>query len=77
LLLRDFTKPVLLANLIAWPLAYWAMSRWLNGFAYHIDLEPWMFIGAGAVALTIAAITVLGHALRVARAKPVQALRYE
>jgi putative ABC transport system permease protein len=77
LLLWRFTRPVLWANLIAWPLAGWAMSRWLQGFAYHIDLSPWMFALAGGAALSIAALTVTGHALRVARAKPVGALRYE
>lgn len=77
LLLWQFTKPVLWANLIAWPAAYFIMKRWLEGFAYHIDLSPWMFVAASALALAIALLTVIGHALIVARAQPVTALRYE
>lgn len=77
LLLWQFSKPVVWANLIAWPLAAWAMQRWLNGFAYHTDLPLWLFPAAAMVALVIALGTVTAHALRVARAKPVTALRYE
>ena len=53
------------------------MQRWLEGFAYHVDLEPWMFPAASALAIVIAVLTVAGHALLVARAQPVTALRYE
>jgi putative ABC transport system permease protein len=53
------------------------MRRWLEGFAYRIELAPWMFLAATAAALAIALATVIGHALLVARAKPVAALRYE
>ena len=77
LLLWDFSKPVLWANVIAWPAGYFVMRRWLEGFAYHTDLEPWVFLGASALALIIAVATVIGHALIVARAEPVTALRYE
>lgn len=77
LLIWHFVKPVLLANCIAWPVAYFTMRRWLEGFAYHIDLQPWMFVAASALALLIAILTVTGHALLVARAQPVTALRYE
>jgi putative ABC transport system permease protein len=77
LLVWEFAKPVLLANAIAWPLAYFAMSRWLDGFAYRIDLGPMLFVGAGVVALAIASSTTLYHALQVARSRPVLALRYE
>ncbi len=77
LLLWQFAKPVLVANLIAWPLAWFAMRRWLEGFAYRVDLAPWTFVAAGAAALAIALATVFVHALNVARAKPVGALRYE
>jgi putative ABC transport system permease protein len=77
LLLWSFTQPVLLANLIAWPLGWWALDRWLQGFAQRISLSPWLFLAAGGAAFIIAALTVSGHALRVARAKPVGALRYE
>ena len=77
LLLWQFTKPVLWANLIAWPVAFWAMDHWLHGFAYRVDLPPWLFVVAAAAAVLIAWLTVLAHAWLVARAKPATALRYE
>jgi putative ABC transport system permease protein len=77
LLVWQFTQPVLWANLIAWPLAWWAMDRWLHGFAYRVDLPPWLFLAATALAVLIAWATVSVHAWLVARAKPVTALRYE
>jgi putative ABC transport system permease protein len=73
----QFTQPVLWANLVAWPLAYLGMHRWLQGFAYHVDLNPLAFVGASVLALVIALATVSGHALTVARTRPVEALRYE
>ncbi|GGF32846.1 ABC transporter permease [Aliidongia dinghuensis] len=77
LLIWEFAKPVLLANAIAWPLAYLVMTRWLDGFAYRISLNPLVFLGSAAVALAIASGTTLYHALQVARRRPVLALRYE
>ena len=77
LLLWQFTKPVLWANLVAWPLAFWAMSHWLQGFAYRVDLPVWLFALAAVIAVLIAWITVSTHAWLVARAKPATALRYE
>jgi putative ABC transport system permease protein len=77
LLLKAFTRPVLLANLLAWPIAWWAMDRWLSGFAYHVALSPWYFMAGGGAAAAIAILTVLGHCIGQARAKPVHALRYE
>ena len=77
LVLGEFGQPVLWANLIAWPAAYLIMRRWLEGFAHRIDLRPWMFLTATAIALVIAMATVIGHAPLVARAKPAAALRYE
>ena len=73
----QFARPVLWANLIAWPCTWWVMKHWLQGFAYHIDVGLATFAIAGAVALVIALTTVAGHAVLVARAKPVEALRYE
>jgi putative ABC transport system permease protein len=73
----EFSQPVLWANLIAGPVAYYCANRWLNGFAYHVKLEFWMFPAAGGIALMIALLTVSGQALLAARAKPVTALRYE
>ena len=77
LLVWQFTRPVLVANLIAWPAAWWAMRDWLNTFEARIDLGPLPFVLAGLLALTIAIGTIAGHALKVARANPIHALRYE
>jgi putative ABC transport system permease protein len=77
LLLWQFSKPVLLANVIAWPAAWLVMDWWLKGFVYRVDLAPWTFLAASAGAIAIALATVFVHALRVARARPVAALRYE
>jgi putative ABC transport system permease protein len=77
LLVWQFTQPVLWANLIAWPLAWWAMRRWLDGFAYRVDLPAWLFLAAAAAAVAIAWLTVSVHSWLVARARPVLALRYE
>ncbi|HEY4075339.1 MAG TPA: FtsX-like permease family protein [Rhizomicrobium sp.] len=77
MLLRQFSLPVLIANAIAWPLAWYYLHGWLQGFAYRIALSPLYFVGAGLGALVIAWTTVLTHALRVARANPIHALRTE
>lgn len=77
LLVWQFSRPVLIANLIAWPLSWYWLSRWLQGFAYRINLDPLIFVAVGAGALIIAWGTVAGHAARVASAKPITALRYE
>ncbi|WP_426169848.1 ABC transporter permease [Sandarakinorhabdus sp. DWP1-3-1] len=77
LLVWQFSKPVLIANIIAWPVAWWLMRDWLNGFSDRINLGPQWFIGAGAAAALIAATTIIGHALKVARSSPALALRYE
>jgi putative ABC transport system permease protein len=77
LLVWQFSRPVVIANIIAWPVAWWLMRDWLNGFDARIALSPAPFLLAGALALVIAMITVGGHAFRVARASPIHALRYE
>jgi putative ABC transport system permease protein len=77
MLLWQFSKPVLYGSLIAWPVAAYLMSRWLQGFAYHVQLGPWLFVATTASTLVIALITVSAHCWPVARAKPVAALRYE
>jgi len=77
LLVWQFSRPVLLANIIAWPIAWVVMDGWLAGFVYRIDLSPWFFLGAGGLALLIAWATVSWHAWWVARANPVHALRCE
>jgi putative ABC transport system permease protein len=77
MLIRQFSLPVLIANAIAWPVAWYWLHDWLNGFAYRITLSPLYFIGAGAAAMLIAWVTVFTHARRVASANPIHALRYE
>jgi putative ABC transport system permease protein len=77
LLSKDFAKLILLANVITWPGAYYAMNRWLQGFAYRIDLELVTFLIAGALALALALLTISFQAVKAALANPVEALRYE
>lgn len=77
LLTFQFSKPVLLANLIAWPVAWFVATDWLQGFQYRIDLSPIYFLIAGGTALLIACLTVAGHAYRTAQANPVLALKHE
>jgi putative ABC transport system permease protein len=77
LLLWQFSIPVLIANVIAWPVAYYYLHRWLEGYAYRITLNPLYFLAAGVIALTIAWVTIISHAVRIARASPILALRYE
>jgi putative ABC transport system permease protein len=77
LLLWQFTRPVLWANLVAWPAAFFVMDWWLHGFAYRVGQPPWLFLAASAVAATIAWITVSFQSWMAARAKPATALRYE
>jgi putative ABC transport system permease protein len=77
LLVWQLVKPVLLANLLAWPLAWWFLRKWLSGFAYRIDLSWQPFVIASAGAFAIAVITTTFHTLQVARSRPVAALRYE
>lgn len=77
LLNKDFVKRVLVANLIAWPLAYYAMNKWLQNFAYRIRISIWMFIAAAVIALFIALFTVSYQTVRAARGNPVDSLRYE
>jgi putative ABC transport system permease protein len=77
LLSREFVKLVLVANVIAWPVAYFAMNKWLQSFAYRIDMGWWIFAFASGLALFIALLTVSTQAIKAALANPVEALRYE
>jgi putative ABC transport system permease protein len=77
LLLWQFTKPVLWANLVAWPLAYWATAHWLSGFASRVSLPAWLFLSASLVAVLIAWLSVAAKAWLAANAKPATALQYE
>ncbi len=77
LLIREFTKCVFLAILIAWPVGWYTMNKWLQNFAYRIDLTIWPFLSAGLAALIVALITVSWQAIRASTSNPVEALRYE
>jgi putative ABC transport system permease protein len=77
LLSRDFTKWVILANVVAWPVAYLVMNKWLQNFAYRISLAIWIFVLSGVIALTIALLTVSTKALKAAVANPADSLKYE
>ena len=77
LLSRDFVRLVLLANLIAWPIAWYALDRWLADFAYRVQIQWWVFAAAGVAALLIALGTVSFQAIRAAIANPVKSLRTE
>ena len=77
LLLLALMRPVIVANLVAWPLAFLAMQRWLSGFDDRIGLSPLYFVGVSVLAMAIAAATVVGQAWRIARSEPARALRYE
>ncbi|MEG8022145.1 ABC transporter permease [Sphingomonas aerolata] len=77
LLIGQFLRPVLIANLVAWPLAYVAMRTWLAGFDDQIALSPLYFVGASVLALAIALLTIAGQSLRASRAAPAWALRHD
>ncbi|PHN02800.1 ABC transporter permease [Flavilitoribacter nigricans] len=77
LMSRDFLKLVLIALLIATPIAWFLMQSWLNDFAYRIDMEWWIFAAAGVLALAIAFVTVGSQSFKAALTDPVQSLRNE
>ena len=77
MLSKDFLKLVVIASLISFPVAYWAMNTWLNDFAYRINISWWIFLLAGTIALVIAFITVSFHAIRAGLSNPVTSLRTE
>jgi len=77
LLSKDFLKLVGIAILIATPVAWWAMNKWLQAFAYRVEIGWWMFVLAGCIAIIIAMITISFQAIRAAIANPVKSLRTE
>ncbi len=77
LLTSQFVKWVVVANIIAWPVGYWLMSRWLEGFAFRASLTAWLFLASGLAAVAIAVLTVSSLVLRAAQANPADSLRYE
>jgi putative ABC transport system permease protein len=77
MLSSDFAKLVFLANITAWPITYYFMSRWLEGFAYRTALSPWIFLLTGVMTLIIALMTIGLQSIKAATANPVDSLRYE
>jgi putative ABC transport system permease protein len=74
---KEFAKWVLLANAIAWPVSYFVMRKWMQGFAYRISLEWEVFVLSAGLALMIALLTVSFQAVKAATSNPVDSLRYE
>lgn len=74
---EDFIILIIIANIIAWPAAYYFMNKWLEDFAYRIEISWWVFILSGGIALLIALATVSFQAIKAATANPVESLRYE
>jgi putative ABC transport system permease protein len=77
LLSKDFVKLVLMAIVIATPLAWWLMNKWLQDFAYRISIGWWVFIVAGSIAIIIALLTIGSQAVKAGMANPVKSLRTE
>ncbi len=77
LLAKDFLKLVVIAIVLAVPLAWWAMNKWLADFAYKIDISWWVFALAGLLAVGIALLTVSFQSVRAALMNPVKSLRSE
>jgi len=77
MLSSDFLKLVIISAAIAFPIAWWAMNKWLQGFAYRVNINWWVFAIAGILALLIALLTVSFQAIKAALANPVKSLRTE
>jgi len=77
MLSKDFLKYVLIAALIAWPLAWFSVYKWLQDYAYRIEISWWIFLLAVVVAILIALVTISFQAIRAAIANPVKSLRTE
>ncbi|MES1249258.1 MAG: FtsX-like permease family protein, partial [Chitinophaga rupis] len=77
LLSKDFLKLVILSAVISFPIAWWAMSKWLNDFAYRVPMDAWVFLIAGVLAIVIALVTVSFQAIRAAMANPAKSLKAE
>jgi putative ABC transport system permease protein len=77
LLSREFAVWVLIANLIAWPVAYYVMKNWLQNFAFRVEMSWLVFIASGLGTLLVALFTVALHVVKTARANPVESLKYE
>lgn len=73
----EFTKLVIISNILAWPLAYFAMNKWLENFAYHTSLKWWMYALGAALSITVVVITISYQSLKAATKNPAESLRYE
>jgi putative ABC transport system permease protein len=77
LLLKEFLVLILIANIIAWPVSYYFMTKWLNEFAYKTGISLWLFAAAGIIAMVITLLTISYQSVKAATANPVKSLRYE
>jgi putative ABC transport system permease protein len=77
LLAKEFAILVLIANLFAWPIAYYLMTKWLQNFAYRVDMASWIYMTSAVIAFVIALMTISFQALKAALSDPVKSLRYE
>jgi putative ABC transport system permease protein len=77
LMTRELVILIALANVIAWPVAFWVMKGWLEDFSYRVSMSVWVFVGAGSLTLLIALLTVSYQAVKAAIANPADSLRYE
>ena len=77
LFIREFSKWVIISNLIAWPVAWYGMDKWLQDFQYRIDFNPWFFVTALILSLAVALITVSWQSVRVALINPAESLKHE
>ncbi len=77
MLTKNYTKWIIAANIIAWPLSYYAMYKWLQNYAYHININLWIFAAAGAIAVLVSLLSVSFQAIKAAAANPVKSLKYE
>ncbi len=77
LLIKEFAKWVLVANIFAWPIAWFVINKWLQNFAYHINLTIWSFLLAGVLVFMVSIFTVGYQTIRAATAKPIDSMRYE
>jgi ABC-type antimicrobial peptide transport system permease subunit len=77
MLAKEMTKWVLISNIIAWPIAYYFMNKWLTNYPYHYEITIWVFILAGAIAFGLSLLTVIYQSLIASTKNPVNSLRYE
>jgi putative ABC transport system permease protein len=77
LILKEYLLMVLIANLIAWPVAYFIMNKWLQNFAYHAKIDFWLYIGAAALSMFIVLMTMSFQTIKAAQTNPAETLKYE